>query len=72
MLSQLSIVPDLETADGKEINFFMVIPAYKEEIEYKLKFGMEGLDERYAKSGLPVTLDVHRPNYCADFHEKLD
>ena len=50
----------------------MVIPAYKEEIEYKLKFGMEGLDERYAKSGLPVTLDVHRPNYCADFHEKLD
>lgn len=72
VLSQLSIVPDLETADGKEINFFMVIPAYKEEIEYKLKFGMEGLDERYAKSGLPVTLDVHRPNYCADFHEKLD
>lgn len=72
VLSHLSIVPDLKTEDGKEINFYLVIPAYREEIEYKLKFGMEGLDQRYSEKELPVVLDVHRPNFCADFQERLD
>ena len=58
--------------EGKKISFYMVIPAYKEEIEYKLKYGMEGLDQRFAEGKLPMMLDVHRPNLCADFKEILD
>ena len=47
-------------------------PAYKEEIEYKLKYGMGGLSQRFAEGKLPVVLDVHRPNFCEDFKEILD
>ena len=62
----------VETPDGHDILCYMVIPAYKEEIEYKLKYGMEGLSERFKERDLPIILDVTRPNYCADFHEVLD
>lgn len=72
VLSQPSLVPPLTTEEGKEIHFYMVIPAYKEEIEYKLKYGMEGLGKRFADGGLPMVLDIHRPNLCADFTEVLD
>ncbi len=61
----------LKTKDGKEVRFYHAIPAYKEEIEFKLKYGMEALEERF-KKGLPTVLDIHRPNLCADFHEVLD
>ena len=62
----------VETPDGHDILCYMVIPAYKEEIEYKLKYGMEGLQERFHEGNLPLVLDVHRPNLCADFTEVLD
>ena len=72
VLSQPSLVPPLETEEGKTICFYMVIPAYKEEIEYKLKYGMEGLSRRFAEGELPMVLDIRRPNLCADFREVLD
>lgn len=72
VLDSLSLVPELTTEDGKIICFYMLIPAYKEEIEYKLKYGMEGLSQRFAEGKLPVVLDVHRPNFCEDFKEILD
>lgn len=62
----------LDTDDGKHINFYMVIPAYKEEIEYKLAKGMEALDEQFSNGALPMVLDIHRPNLCAEFTEILD
>ena len=34
----------MQAEDGTEINFYMVVPVYREEIEYKLEFGMEALD----------------------------
>ncbi len=72
VLDSLSLVPELTTEDGKTIRFYMLIPAYKEEIEYKLKYGMEGLSRRFSEGKLPIVLDVHRPNLCADFQEVLD
>lgn len=45
----------------------MVVPAYREEIEYKLEYGMEALDKRFCDSGLPMILDIQRSNYCKDF-----
>lgn len=62
----------METEDGKTINFYMVVPAYQEEIEYKLKYGMKALDDIFSKENLPMVLDIHRENYCVDFKERLD
>ncbi len=58
--------------DGRRINLLFMIPAYKEEIEYKLKYGMEKLDEVFQEKDLPMVLDPQRPNLCPDFHEVLD
>ena len=55
--------------EGKLVSFYMVIPAYREEIEYKLKYGMEELSRRFAENRLKLVLDVERPNFCADFKE---
>lgn len=62
----------LDTKDGTRISLLFAIPAYKEEIEYKLKYGMEALSKRFADGKLPMVLDIHRPNLCADFKEVLD
>lgn len=62
----------LDTKDGHHINFLMLIPAYKEEIEYKLKYGMKALANRFSEGALPLVLDIHRTNLCADFKEVLD
>ena len=45
----------------------MVVPAYREELEYKLEYGMEALDKRFCDGNLPMVLDIRRPNYCEDF-----
>lgn len=66
---------DLEAVpveDGKQVNLLLAIPAYREEIEYKLKYGMEALGDRFSKGELPLVLDIRRPNLCADFREVLD
>lgn len=57
----------MQAEDGTEINFYMVVPVYREEIEYKLEFGMEALDKRFCDRNLPMILDINRPNYCEDF-----
>ena len=31
--------------------------------------GMEALDKRFSEGNLPMVLDIHRPNLCADFKE---
>ena len=62
----------VETKDGRVVNLLFAIPAYREEIEYKLKYGMEALQERFAQGELPMVLDPGRPNYCAEFQEILD
>lgn len=72
VLAQPSAVAPLKTRDKKQLSFYLVIPAYKQEIEYKLKYGMEALDKLFVQNKLPLVLDLHRPNCCADFTEVLD
>nr|WP_325183335.1 suppressor of fused domain protein [uncultured Oscillibacter sp.] len=55
--------------EGKLVSFYIVIPAYREEIEYKLKYGMDELSRRFRENRLKLVLDVERPNFCADFKE---
>jgi hypothetical protein len=66
---------DLEAVpveDGKQVNLLLAIPAYREEIEYKLQYGMEALGDRFSKRGLQLVLNIRRPNLCADFQEAPD
>lgn len=62
----------VETEDGHGVMLFGLVPAYKEEIEYKLKYGMEGLDQKFREGNLPMVLDIHRPNLCEGFTETFD
>lgn len=62
----------VNTEDGTRVNLLMLIPAYQEEIEYKLKYGMEALNEVFHKHDMPLVIDMSRPNYCSDFKERLD
>lgn len=73
VLSQLGDALEcVNTKDGKRINLLMLIPAYKEEIEYKLKYGMGELDKKFSENNMQLVIDIHRPNYCEDFKEVLD
>ena len=65
-------IPPLRTEDGATVNFYMVLPAYREEIEYKLRYGMEKLEERFTQGRVSLVWDMQRPNLCADFTESLD
>lgn len=62
----------LEAKDGQRVLFYGVIPCYKEEIEYKLKYGMGELMKLFQEKDVPIVLDPKRPNLCADFKEVLD
>lgn len=62
----------LTARDGRLLHLYQVIFAYKEEIEYKLKYGMEGLNQVFQEQDMSPILDPKRPNYCADFKEVLD
>jgi hypothetical protein len=46
----------------KTIHFHSVIPIYKEEMEFKLKYGAEALLERFEKNGVDELLDIRRPS----------
>ena len=54
VLDSLTLVPPLKTEEEREISFYLLIPAYKEEIEYKLKYGMEGLSQRFLVQRRPA------------------
>jgi hypothetical protein len=51
-------------AGGKVIHFYALYPLYKEEMDYKLKKGAEGLLEKFDKAGVTEVVDVARGNTC--------
>jgi hypothetical protein len=46
------------------INFFGVIPLYREEMRLNLKYGMGPLCDRFDKHAVSLVLDVNRKNVC--------
>ena len=48
---------------GEEVNFYQVIPLYREELAYKLEHDVEALLEKMAEVNFVVYLD--RPNSIA-------
>lgn len=56
----------LQTQDGKVINFYALIPIYKEEMEFKLKEGLEALFQKFDEYNISEVVDVKRPNTISD------
>jgi len=50
----------LAVHDDNLINFYLVLPATRAEIEYKLGYGMEALDKKFMEADLPVEADIYR------------
>lgn len=46
----------------KSINFFTLIPLYNEEVELKMRNGVEALFDGFDKYGITDILDINRPN----------
>jgi Suppressor of fused protein (SUFU) len=54
----------LEISESKTVNFYALLPIYKEEMEFKLKRGGEKLYERFDREGVNELLDINRRNVC--------
>lgn len=52
----------LEVDAEKTIHFFSLIPLYKDEMDYKLNNGIEGLYDKFGKAGVSDVLDITRPS----------
>jgi hypothetical protein len=55
-VAELTISPEMK------IHFYAVVPLYKEEMELKLKTGVETLYERFNRQGISELLDIKRRN----------
>ena len=57
----------LRTKDGTQINLYPILPLYKEEMDYKMKYGTEALLQKLSKlNGYGMIVFPDRPNVCAD------
>lgn len=52
----------LKTKDGTRINFYSLIPLYKEEMELKLEEGTDALLDRFDDTEISELIDIYRPN----------
>lgn len=55
---------ELQLDDEKTVHFLALVPLYREEMEFKLKHGVEELLERFEEHGVSELLDIHRKNVC--------
>ncbi len=55
---------ELRIAEGKTICFFALIPLYREEMEFKLKRGLEELLGKLDRRGVTELIDPNRRNLC--------
>jgi hypothetical protein len=50
---------------GRAVQFYGLVPLYREEMEWKLRHGAESLLERLEENGVTELLDAGRPKVCA-------
>jgi len=55
---------NLFLSDEKVVHFFTLIPIYQEEMDYKLKNGMEALFTKLNKIGTDDVVNLNRKNCC--------
>ena len=51
--------------EGRRINFFSVVPLYKEELEFKTRKGAEALYAKLEEAEVDDVIQPNRPNVCA-------
>ncbi|PXY02230.1 hypothetical protein DF185_06175 [Marinifilum breve] len=69
-LNTMLLLPTIVFGEGfhelklkeKSINFYTLIPLYNEEVELKMRKGVEALFDGFDKYGVTDILDIHRPN----------
>jgi hypothetical protein len=54
----------LDVSPEKTINFLGLVPLYREEMEFKLREGLDPLLERLDEAGVTELLDLRRVNVC--------
>jgi Suppressor of fused protein (SUFU) len=52
--------------DDRRIHFLALVPIYREEMEFKMRHGVDALEDRFADAGVTELLDVTRVNVCAE------
>jgi hypothetical protein len=55
---------ELKISEEKIINFYCLIPLYKEEMEFKLKKGTDALTDKFNKYNIIDIVDIERKNTC--------
>lgn len=50
--------------EERTINFYAIIPLYVEEMNYKLKYGYDGLLDKFDENGINELIDLNRKNMC--------
>ena len=50
--------------DDKTVNIYMMVPLFKEEMEYRLNHGTDALLRRFDKYGIADIIDINRINTC--------
>jgi hypothetical protein len=56
--------PTLKISEEKIINFYSLIPLYQEEVEFKLKKGLDSLYQKFDAARINELLDINRKNVC--------
>ena len=49
---------------GKKVRFYQIVPAYREEMDYKLENGCNALVQRMIENGVDMVIDPNRKNVC--------
>jgi len=55
---------DLELPNLGKINFYQIFPLYKEEMEFKQKYGTQELMKRFSPTDWVPIVNINRKNYC--------
>lgn len=55
--------------DGNFINLLHAVPLYTQEMQYKLKYGLGALGDRFEQANISLVLDPKRQNTCESFTE---
>jgi ribosomal protein S27E len=50
--------------DGRVVNFYGLYPLYLEEMQFKLRYGVDALSARFEEENVSDLLDIHRANTC--------
>ncbi len=56
---------------GDKVCFYLVIPIYQEELDYKIAHSADGLSSRLADAGASFVIDPQRPNTCEGGADEL-